>query len=167
MTPSLLQDSGEESEESIGEQMAKLEELVQKRQQTFNARNVGAEQKTEPAAGAEVADSTPESHDNGSSKSDKFSVPESSAIAETVGPMEYGDFHEDDSESCSGVSGDGSVPNTEDIDASECIAGSDEGKFIPCSKVEASGLVSGGKVGESGDHSDLRKRTPAVIADNK
>ena len=177
------QDSGDESDESIGEQMVKLEELVQKRQQTFNARNVGAKSEEKPAE--EVADPESESHDDGSSKTDKFSVPESSAIAETIGPMEYGDFPADDSDSSAE---DGSSSNSEDIDAGECVASRDldskgqfsevgesgldsDGQFIPCSDVGESGLDSDGQfipcsdVGESGDHSELRKRTPAAIGE--
>ena len=148
------QDSGDESDESIGEQMAKLEELVQKRQQTFNARKVGAEQEKKSAAGEEVADPGPETHDNGSSKTDKFSVPESSAIAETVGPMEYGDIPENDTDSSAP---DDSASNSEDSDAGECIASNEldnKGQVITCSEV-----------GESGDHSELRKRTPAAIGE--
>ena len=163
------QDSGEESDESIGEQMAKLEELVQKRQATFNARKVGAEQeKKKPTASEDIADPGPESHDNGSSKSDKFSVPESSAVAETIGPMEYGDFPEDDSDSSAE---DGSASNTEDIDAGECIASDELDSKGQFSEVGESGLDSDGQfipcsdVGESGDHSELRKRTPAAIGE--
>ena len=131
--------------------MEKLEKLVQKRHQAKSTPTVDAKQEEQkpPTEGEKVADSSPdmESYEivSGKQESDKCPVPDNTPVAETIGPMEATESTKDDQLTSELAQGSGDT----ELDAAAGPTGKEE--MIPC-----------GDTGESGDHSELRKRTPAV-----
>lgn len=189
----VCQDS-DDSEGSVGEQMQKLERLVQRRHPKTT---VDATQEQKPTAAENVAgsspedgekmadsrpdvekvvDSSPDARDgekmtdsspsmesfefvSGKQESEKCSVPDGTPVTETIGLMEATSPNEDASRDyvaacCTRLMTDaGQGSGDIDLDVTEGAVGTEE-------------MIPGCQAGESGDHSELRKRASALTGDD-
>jgi len=191
----VCQDS-DDSEGSVGEQMQKLERLVQRRRHPKTTVDASQEQKptaadnvagsspedgektadSRPGDVEKVVDSSPDARDgekmsdsspsmesfefiSGKQESEKCSVPDGTPVTETIGLMEATSPNEDASRDyvaacCTRLMTDaGQGSGDIDLDASEGAVGTEE-------------MIPGCEAGESGDHSELRKRASAVTGDD-